>query len=61
MKLIKRNSVLKRKKETVFKFDWGRITEKNSSVHSEELGAHEATGEEELNELLMLKRQVKEF
>lgn len=35
MKLIKRNSVPKRKKETVFRFDWTRITEKNSSVHSE--------------------------
>lgn len=61
MKLIKRTSLPKRKKETVFRFDWTRITEKNSSVHSEELGVQALGGEEELNDLLVLKRQIKEF
>jgi len=39
MKLMKKNSAiansLKKKKENVFKFDWSKITDKNSSVHSE--------------------------
>ncbi len=46
MKLIKRNSVVKKRKETVFKFDWTKITEKNSSVHSEDCEVHPVTGEE---------------
>lgn len=38
MKLIKRTSQQPKTASSAFKFDWARITEKNSSVHSEELG-----------------------
>jgi hypothetical protein len=64
MKLMKKNSVSSatRRKEAVSRFDWNKITEKNSSVHSEELGGSmEGSNEGELSELLMLKRRVKEF
>lgn len=59
MKLIKRTSLPKRKPEAPFRFDWTRITEKNSSVHSEEFGVQAVCGEEDLNDLLLLKRQIK--
>lgn len=59
MKLIKRNSHVKPKKQTAIKFDWTRITDKNSSVHSEQLGGHVGGDEGQLNDLLTLKRKIK--
>ena len=57
MKLMKKNSSAKepvrsslsQKTIPALKFDWSKITEKNSSVHSEELNTTERMGSSEIN------------
>ena len=57
MKLMKRNSSMRKKPEVGYKFDWGRILEKDSTVHSEELGE----GKGVIDDMVLLKRKIKEF
>ena len=64
MKLMKKNThMLTKKKDSYFlKFDWSKITEKNSSVHSEQLNDSNKIGSESgLNEILQVKKKIKEF
>ena len=57
MKLIKRNSSIKKKTQAPFKFDWARILEKDSTIHSEELGE----GKGVIDDMVLLKKKIKEF
>ena len=65
MKLMKKNSYLTnpiKKQPPALKFDWSKITETDSSVHSEELSP--MVGEEDtkgLDDLLKVKRKIKDF
>lgn len=65
MKLMKKNSSLTqipqptKKPNSSIKFDWTKITDKNSSVHSEELNYHTKVVEGNIDEILTIKKKVK--
>ena len=63
MKLMKKNSLpsqIKPRSSTALKVDWNNITDRSASVHSEELSPMEAGEEGSLDELLQVKKKVKE-
>jgi hypothetical protein len=66
MKLMKKNSSLSqgnqqnnKKPNAMTKFDWTKITDRNSSVHSEELNYNTKAVEGNIDEILSLKKRVK--
>lgn len=48
-----------KKPNSSIKFDWTKITDKNSSVHSEELNYHTKVVEGNIDEILTIKKKVK--
>lgn len=65
MKLMKKNSSIHSAKPKIgsqVKIDWSKITDKTSSVHSEELNykSKEVSGGD-IDEICNLKKKVKEF
>ena len=64
MKLMKKNSSnlagSMKKIQPALKIDWSKITDRNSSVHSEELSPAENHEEGGLDEMLQVKRKIKE-
>ena len=65
MKLMKKNSsVLAKKRPAPLKFDWSKITERSSSVHSQELSPMLGRKESEvegLDQMLQVKKKIKEI
>lgn len=62
MKMMKKNSSPPVPKQLpTFKFDWAKITEPNSSVHSEELQYESRMEEGQIDAICTLKKRVKEF
>ena len=49
-----------KKIQPALKIDWSKITDRNSSVHSEELSPAENHEEGGLDEMLQVKRKIKE-